>query len=82
MTTYTVIELIKEWLELAAKQNWLNHINRAIDKYNKLNQKARVQAHVIHKLVERYDEIYHGNKIKLMQKDGQNGYQKTDQQAH
>lgn len=65
-----MVELIKEWFELAAKRNWLKHIDREVDKYNKLNQKARVQAHVVHKLVERYNEIYPSDEIKLNQKEG------------
>lgn len=58
-----MIDLIREWLELLVKQNWLRHINRAADKYNRLNQKANTQAYVVHKLVERYNELYPGDKI-------------------
>ena len=32
-----MIDLIREWLELLVKQNWLRHINREADKYNRLN---------------------------------------------
>ena len=66
-----MIDLIREWFELAAKQNWLKRIDRAVDKYNRLNQKARVQAHFLHKLVERYNETYPSDEIKLNQKEGQ-----------
>lgn len=58
-----MIKLISEWLELWAKQNWLKHIDRAVDKYNRLDRKAKVQAHVVHKLVERYNEIYPRDKL-------------------
>ena len=39
-----MIDLIREWLELLVKQNWLRHINREADKYNRLNQKANIAA--------------------------------------
>lgn len=58
-----MIDLIGEWFELLARQNWLRCINRAADKYNRLNQKANTQAYVVHKLVERYNELYPGDKI-------------------
>lgn len=66
-----MIDLIREWFELWAKQNWLKHIDRAMDKYNRLYRKARVQAHVVHKLVERYNEIYPNDRIKTVAKEGQ-----------
>ena len=58
-----MIDLIREWLELLVKQNWLRHINREADKYNRLNQKANTQAYVVQKLVERYNELYPSDKI-------------------
>lgn len=58
-----MIELIKEWFELTVKQNWLKHIDRAIDKYNKLKRKTDIQNHVVHKLVERYNELYPNDMI-------------------
>lgn len=60
-----MIKLLTEWFELLAKQNWLKHINRSVDKYNRLNEKARTQAYVTRKLVERYNELYHNDKIKM-----------------
>ncbi|MDE7243750.1 MAG: hypothetical protein K2O18_07220 [Oscillospiraceae bacterium] len=62
-------ELIREWFEYKAKKNWLKCIGKAADKYNRLNQRARVQAHV-HKLMERYNEIY-GEEIGLTPKEKQ-----------
>lgn len=59
-----MIELIREWFELGAKQAWLKQIDRAANKYNRLKRKTEVQAHIVHKLVERYNEIY-DDKIKL-----------------
>ena len=58
-----MIDLIRVWLELLVKQNWLRHINREADKYNRLNQKANTQAYVVQKLVERYNELYPSDKI-------------------
>ncbi len=60
-----MIKLLAEWFELLAKQNWLKHINRSADKYNRLNEKARTQAYVTRKLVERYNELYPNDKIKM-----------------
>ena len=63
-----MIDLIREWFELWAKQNWLKHIDRATDKYNKLKRKTEVQANVVHKLVERYNELYPGDKLAVGRK--------------
>lgn len=60
-----MIELIKEWFELTVKQNWLKHIDRAVDKYNKLKRKTDIQNHVVHKLVERYNELYPNDMIDI-----------------
>ncbi|MDE7245543.1 MAG: hypothetical protein K2O18_16440 [Oscillospiraceae bacterium] len=77
-----MIELIKEWFEFVAKQNWLNHINRAADRYYRLDRKAQIQAYVVHKLVARYNELYPSDKIKMWQKEARHGQKKADQQAH
>lgn len=53
-----MIKILSELFELSVKKNWLKHINRAVDKYNKLNQKANVQSYVVRKLVDRYNELY------------------------
>lgn len=66
-----MIDLIREWLELWAKQNWLKQINRATDKYNRLNQKAKMQAYIVRALVERYNELYPNDKIKMAAREGQ-----------
>ena len=50
-----MIELIREWFELGAKQAWLKQIDRAANKYNRLKRKTEVQAHIVHKLVDRYN---------------------------
>ena len=63
-----MIDLIREWFEFWAKQNWLKHIDRAVNEYNRLEQKARVQAHVVHELVKRYNEIYPNDKIEKTEK--------------
>lgn len=65
-----MIELIGELFELWARQNWLKRIDQAVDEYNRLNRKARMQTHVVHKLVARYNEIYPENKIDVWRKDG------------
>lgn len=56
-------ELIKKWFELIVKQNWLKTIDREVDKYNKLKRKMDIQNHVVHKLVERYNELYPNDMI-------------------
>ena len=65
-----MLKLVNEWFELTVKQIWLKCIERAVNKYNRLNRKAGVQAHVAKKLMEWYNEIY-GEEIKLKQEDRQ-----------
>ena len=64
-----MIGLIREWLKLMVKRNWLKHINREVKKYNSLNEKARVQAYIVHKMVEQYNELYPSDKIMAERKD-------------
>lgn len=61
-----MIKILSESLELSVKKNWLKHINRAVDKYNKLNQKANVQSYVVRKLLDRYNELYPNDMIKIV----------------
>jgi len=65
-----MFELIKECFELFVKQNWLKHIDRAVDEYNKLTRKAKVQAHIVHELMARYNELYPDDKLKIGGRDG------------
>lgn len=60
-----MIKILSKLFELSVKKNWLNHINRAVDKYNKLNQKANVQAYVVRKLLDRYNELYPNDMIMI-----------------
>lgn len=60
-----MIKILSELLELSVKKNWIKHINRAVDKYNKLRQKANVQSYVVRKLVDRYNELYPNDMIKI-----------------
>lgn len=62
---HRIIELIREGIEFRVNINRLKRINRAADKYNKLTHKVRVQANVVHKLVERYNELYPNNRIEV-----------------
>lgn len=65
-----MVDLITELFELWTKKIWLKHIDRAADKCKRLEMAARAQAHVVHKLVERYNEIYPGDKIEARRKEG------------
>ncbi len=64
-----MIELISEWAEVSAKRYWLKHIDKAINRYNRLNTKANAQAHVVHALVRRYNEIF-GEEIMVKPREG------------
>ena len=52
-----MIGLIREWLEFWVKRNWLKHIDRAIDKHNRLDRETKAQAYVVHELLKRYNEL-------------------------
>lgn len=57
-------ELIKETFEIMVKLRWLKTIDKEVDKYNKLNNKANRQAAVVNELVKKYNSIY-GDNIKV-----------------
>lgn len=65
-----MIGLIREWLEFWVKRNWLKHINRAIDKHNRLDRETKAQAYVVHELLKRYNELYPSDKIEVRRKEG------------
>ena len=65
-----VIGLIREWLEFWAKRNWLKHIDRAIDKHNRLDRETKAQAYVVHELLKRYNELYPSDKIEVRRNEG------------
>lgn len=60
-----MIDLIRERFELWVRHNWIKHINREVDKCNRMTRKTRAQAHIVRKMVERYNEIYPGYKIRV-----------------
>ena len=63
-----MIGLIREWLEFWVKRNWLKHIDRAIDKHNRLDRETKAQAYVVHELLKRYNEIYPRDKSEARRK--------------
>lgn len=65
-----VIGLIREWLEFWVKRNWLKHIDRAIDKHNRLDRETKAQAYVVHELLKRYNELYPSDKIEVRRNEG------------
>ena len=65
-----MIGLIREWLEFWVKRNWLKHIDRAIDKHNRLDRETKAQAYVIHELLKRYNELYPSDKIEVRRNEG------------
>ena len=66
-----MIGLIREWLEFWVKRNWLKHIDRAIDKHNRLDRETKAQAYVVHELLKRYNELYHSDKIEVRRNEGE-----------
>lgn len=60
-----MIELIREWFELTAKKNWLKTIDRAVNKYNRLRQEATAQSYIVRKLLDKYNDLYPSDKIKI-----------------
>ena len=65
-----MIGLIREWLEFWVKRNWLKHIDRAIDKHNRLDRETKAQAYVVHELLKRYNELYPSDKIEVRRHEG------------
>ncbi len=66
-----MIGLIREWLEFWVKRNWLKHIDRAIDKHNRLDRETKAQAYVVHELLKRYNELYPSDKIEVRRNEGE-----------
>ena len=66
-----MIGLIREWLEFWVKRNWLKHIDRAIDKHNRLDRETKAQAYVVHELLKRYNELYPSDKIDVRRNEGE-----------
>lgn len=66
-----MICLIREWLEFWVKRNWLKHIDRAIDKHNRLDRETKAQAYVVHELLKRYNELYPSDKIEVRRNEGE-----------
>ena len=60
-----MISLLKVMFELAVKKFWLKQIEKAINKNNRLNQKARRQGYIARKLMERYSEIYGSEDLQI-----------------
>lgn len=58
-------ELIKETLELFCWERRLKRIDKAMNKYNRINEKAKRQAHTVHVLVGKYNEIYKHDPIRI-----------------
>ena len=65
-----MIGLIREWLEFWVKRNWLKHIDRAIDKHNRLDRETKAQAYVVHELLKRYNELCPSDKIEVRRNEG------------
>ena len=65
-----MIVVFREWLEFWVKRNWLKHIDRAIDKHNRLDRETKAQAYVVHELLKRYNELYPSDKIEVRRNEG------------
>ena len=53
-----MFEFIKQSFELSVKMRWLKTIDKAIDKYEKLQNKANIQLYVVNSLAKEYKEKY------------------------
>ena len=51
-------ELLKQSFELWCKKRWLKAIDKEIDRYINLYQKANRQHYVLSKMINRFNEIY------------------------
>lgn len=59
-----VFDLVKRTFDIWAKKRWLKFIDKEVSKYNRLNDETRRQAHIVHALVDKYNELYPDSKIK------------------
>lgn len=52
------MELLKKMFELEIKRMWMREVDKAVEKYNRLNHKTNRQGRVVNALIVRYNEIY------------------------
>lgn len=53
-----ICELIKKTLDLSIKKHWLKTIDREANRYNRLINRANIQARVVHSIVNKYNGLY------------------------
>lgn len=58
-------ELIKTSFELFCKKRWLKAIDKEIRKCNKLSAEHGRHKHILDRLVERYNELYDDDPIRV-----------------
>lgn len=56
--------MLKERFDLWIKMRWLKAINKEVDKYNKISNKAKRQSYVVHSMWRRFNELYPNKEIK------------------
>ena len=57
-------KILKERFDLWIKMRWLKAINKEVDKYNKISNKAKRQSYVVHSMWRRFNELYPNKEIK------------------
>ena len=57
-------KILKERFDLWIKMRWLKAINKEVDKYNKISNKAKRQSYVVHSMWQRFNELYPNKEIK------------------
>lgn len=63
-----ISELLKRTFDIWCEKRWLKEIDKAVDRYKKVQSKANREYFVMQKLCERYNELYHRNLMEV--KDG------------
>lgn len=64
-----ICKLIKELFGLFVQGIRLKRISQAVDRYNRTNEKAKREAHIVHALVDRYNEIFKNDSLEFEEED-------------
>lgn len=68
-----MVRLLKELFELWIRSCWLRKIEKAINKNNRLNARARRQRYIVEKLMKEYNKIYGEYDVQISYTNYQNG---------
>lgn len=56
-----MIKLLKDWFEYKIKMRELKRIDKAIEKYHRMEVDLKIQGNLVHFLMRRYNEKYGNN---------------------